>query len=163
MGCSRTTPRPRRPRRPPEPRHLRPGVTFSPAACVTFSAAIDTRGRGPLLRGYAEGGGQSLHPDGAELLQSLRVGAALHPEDAGDGGPDPEQPCAALLRGARREGRDGAERQRTRGLRARGPPPVRACSCSSRRSSTARPRWARRSRTGSSSASTAHSWTNTCG
>ena len=36
------------------------------------------------------------------------------------------QPHAPLLRGARREGRDGAERQRTRVLRPRGPAPVRA-------------------------------------
>ena len=37
-----------------------------------------------LLRGDTEGGGQGLHPDGAGLLQPLRVGPALHLEDAGD-------------------------------------------------------------------------------
>ena len=77
----------------------------------------------PLLRGPAEKCGQGLHPDGAGLLQPLRVGPALHLEDAGDRRPDPEQPRAALLRGARGEGRDGSARQRAGTGRRRWAPP----------------------------------------
>ena len=55
-----------------------------------------TSGRRHLLRRHAEGRGHGLHPDRPGLLQPLRLGPALHLEDAGDRRGDPEQPRAAL-------------------------------------------------------------------
>ena len=88
---------------------------------------------------------------GRRLWRPLRLGPTLHLEDADHGRSDPEQPRAALLRGARREGPDDPERQRTRVLRpARTSTPTNS-SCSSRRSNTARRRSEGPSPTASSS------------
>ena len=78
--------------------------------------AVDT-----FLRGHVEEGGEGLNPDRAGLLQPRRVGPGAHFEDAGDRRPDLQQPRAPLPRGARREGQDGPERQRSRVLRSGGP------------------------------------------
>ena len=87
---------------------------YGPRDCWT---ACPGRGTAPEPRGLRGGAG---HPGPRAGTPDARGDV----ENAGDRRPDPEQPCAALLRGTSGEGPDGAERQRPGVLRPRGPAPL---------------------------------------
>lgn len=88
---------------------------------------LDKPHRGPLhrrsgsrrhvLRRRPQGCRQGLSAERHRLRLALRLGPALHQQDAAHRRPFAQQRCATDLRGARQGGEHGAERQRPRVLR----------------------------------------------